>query len=135
MTQAEADLRMFTHDATVAHHDKDYRCFAAFPSALLQRYCLVMCHISEHHQVSYEHISGLDWDGSSDTVLWFLLRTYAALTCTWSIASPYESGNSRSRMGGTFGRSVTTTDVGKIARLCVVPAVLSAGKDGELGPS
>ena len=75
MTQAEADLRMFIHDATVAHHDKDYRCFAAFPSTLLQRYCLVMCRISEHHQVTYEHISGLDWDGSNDMVLWFLLKS------------------------------------------------------------
>jgi hypothetical protein len=39
-TQAESDLRGFVHDAVRGHHDKDYRCLAAFPLFKVREFCL-----------------------------------------------------------------------------------------------
>ena len=36
ISTAEADLRVFAHDALHPHHDKDLRSFAVFPVAFLQ---------------------------------------------------------------------------------------------------
>ena len=35
----EADLRIFSHDALMAHHDKDYRSLEAYPSASSPTWC------------------------------------------------------------------------------------------------
>ena len=36
MSPAEADLRVFAHDALHPHHDRDVRSFAAFPLAFMR---------------------------------------------------------------------------------------------------
>eukprot|EP00972_Heterocapsa_arctica_P011959 1752426-Heterocapsa_arctica.AAC.1 len=64
MTQAEADVRAHCHDIVNAHHDKDYRCFQAFPAAVLETEVVHVWRVSHWGQLSIDVLRGAKSDPS-----------------------------------------------------------------------
>ena len=58
MSGAEADVRIFCHDMLFCEHDKDYRCFAAFPLPELATFALRVLRVHYYGRAQLGSIIG-----------------------------------------------------------------------------
>ena len=70
--RSEADVRMFIHDFVNYHHDKDYRCLAAFPPKLYEGVSLHIVRMDLTGGLTVEVIEGSQCQESSPKV-WLLV--------------------------------------------------------------
>jgi len=72
LTQAEADLRVFAHDAVHFAHDKDYRALAAFPLQDFSELCVNVLRVSDTMHPTVESVCGARHEGSKPSKSGFL---------------------------------------------------------------
>ena len=74
MSAAEADLRVFCHDAVYRDHDKDYRALLAFPLEDLEPYALHVVRIDFHGQATVNSVTGIRWSDREQSHLWVMIH-------------------------------------------------------------
>ncbi|CAE8721383.1 unnamed protein product [Polarella glacialis] len=73
LTQAEPDLRVFCHVAVRRDHDKDFRCFAAFPLPEVKRATLNVLRVGFGGKAIVESVVG--WHRAADqNQIWLLIH-------------------------------------------------------------
>ena len=73
ITPTESDVRMFFHDALSLGHDKDYRCFAAFPPQALKEAAVHVIRTDPWGRAKLEVVVGEDYLPNRGLDLWMLL--------------------------------------------------------------
>ena len=73
MTAVEHEMRVYVHDLTTAHHEKDFRSLAVFPINDLQDVKVVVLRTDYRGGVIVESVVGPSWRPGG-TVAWVLIH-------------------------------------------------------------